>query len=71
MSREKKKMRSEKLHILSRFFGDRTIGFRRSKRQSSSMRRELRVGTRIRGFPQTPRGRGSSPTRFIFSVRVI
>ena len=28
--------RSEKLHLLSRIYGDRTVGFSRSKRQSSS-----------------------------------
>ena len=55
---------SEKFLILSKFYGDRTIDFRWSKRQSSSTRRVLRVGTRIRGFLQTPRGRGFSPTRF-------
>ena len=63
--------RSEKLHLLSRFYGDRTIGFLRSKRQSSSMRRELRVGIRIRGFRQTPRGRGFSPTLVTFGLRTI
>ena len=62
---------SEKLHLLSRFYGDRTIGFSRSKRQSSSMRRELRVGMRILGFCQTPRGRGFSPTLVTFGLRVI
>ena len=51
--REEKKRR-EKLHLLSRFYGDRTVGFHRSKRQSSSTQRELRVGTRIRGFCQNP-----------------
>ena len=61
--REAEKM-SEKLHFLSRFYGDRTVDFRRSKRQSSSTRRELRVGTRIQGFRQTMRVRGFSHTRF-------
>ena len=62
---------SEKLPLLSRISRYWAVGFRRSKRQSSSTRQELRVGARIRGFHQTSRGRGSSPTRFIFSLRVI
>ena len=48
---------SKKLHLLSRIYGDRATGFHRSKRQSSSTRRELRVDTRIWGFCQTLRGR--------------
>ena len=35
--KEEEKM-SEKLHILSRIYGDRAVGSRRSKRQSSSTR---------------------------------
>ena len=61
--REEEK-RSEKLHLLSRFYGDWTVGFRWSKRQSPSMPRELCVDMRIRGFSQTPRGRVFSPTWF-------
>ena len=68
--REEEK-KSEKLHLLFRFYGDRTVGFRRSKRQSSSTQRELRVGMRIRGFRKTPRGKGFSPTRFNFCLRSI
>ena len=41
---------SEKLYFLFKIYGDRVVGFRRSKRQSSCTRRELRVGTRIWGF---------------------
>ena len=41
--REKKYKKREKLHLLSRFYGDRTVGFRRSKKKSSSMRQDLRV----------------------------
>ena len=52
--------RREKLLLLSSVPGDPTVGFRRSKRQSSFSRRELRVGTRIGEFRQTPRGRGFS-----------
>ena len=72
--REKKgeeEKRSERLQLLSRIFSNQTFGFRRSKKESSSTRRELHMGTRIRGFRQTPRGRGSSHTRFIFSLRAI
>ena len=57
-------MRSEKLHLLSRFYGDWTVGFRQSKRKSSSTLRELCVGTRFWGFRQTPKVRGFPPTRF-------
>ena len=63
--------RSEKLYLLSKIYGDRAIGFRWSKRQSSFTRRELRVGTRIWGFRQTPRGRGFPPTLVILGIRVI
>ena len=45
--KEEKEKRSEKIHLLSRIYEDRTVGFRRKKRQSSSTRRELRVRTRI------------------------
>ena len=68
--REEEKM-SEKLQLLSRFYGDRTIGFRRNKRQSSSTRRELCVGTRIWDFRQTLRGRSFSLTLFNSCLRVI
>ena len=61
----------EKLLLLSIISSDRTVGFRRSKKESSSTRQEFRVGMRIRGFRQTPRGRGSSPTQFIVSLRAI
>ena len=69
--KKEKEKRSEKLHLLSRIYGDRTIGFSRSKRQSSSTCRELHVGTRIRGFRQTLRGKGFSPASVILGLRVI
>ena len=59
------------LQLLSIISGDQTIGFCRSKRESSFTRRELHVGTRIWGFRQTSRGRGSSPTWFNPCLRVI
>ena len=65
--REEEK-RSERLQLLSRIFGNRTIEFCRSKRESSSTQRELRVGTRIRSFRQTLRGRNFSLTRFILGL---
>ena len=45
--KKEKEERSEKLHLLYRIHGDWAIGFPQRKRQSSSMRRELRVGARI------------------------
>ena len=62
---------NEMLQLLSRISDDRTAGFCRSKRESSFTQRELRVGTRIQGFLQTSRGRGSSPTWFNPCLRVI
>ena len=70
--KERKKGKwSEKFYLLSKIYGDRAVGFNRSKRQSLSTRRELCVGTRIWGFLQTPRGKGSSPTLVILGLRVI
>ena len=66
--REEEK-RSEKLHLISRIHRDCTIGFRRRKRKSSSTRREFHVGTRIRGFCQTLRGRDFFPTLVTFGLR--
>ena len=40
-----------------KIYGNRIVGFRRSRRQSRSMQRELHVGTKILEFRQTPRGR--------------
>ena len=62
---------SEKLYLLSKIYGDRAVGFRQSKRQSSSTQRELHVGIRMWGFRQTPRCRGFSPTLVILGLRVI
>ena len=46
--------------LLSKFLRDPTVGSLRGKKESCSTRRGLRVGTRFREFPQTPRGRGFS-----------
>ena len=62
--RERRRRRREKLHLLSSFSGDRTVGFYRSKMESSSLRKELQVETGIGEFRQTPRGKGLSPTWF-------
>ena len=43
--------------LLSKIYGNRTVGFHRSKRQSQSTHRELHVSTKILEFRQTPRDR--------------
>ena len=43
--------------LLSKIYGNRIVDFHWSKRQSRSTHRELRVGTNILEFRQTPRGR--------------
>ena len=68
--RERKRRRKEReeevereaLYIVSRFFGDWTVGFHRSKRESYFSRRELQVETGNWEFRQTSRVRGFSPT---------
>ena len=57
--REKRGERKGKrgFSLLSKIYGNRTIGFHRSKRKSRSMHRELRMGTKILEFRQTPQGR--------------
>ena len=54
---EQERERKKRVPLLSKIYGNRTVGFRRSKRQSRSTHRELRVGTKILEFHQTPRGR--------------
>ena len=66
--RERKRRRREKLHLLSRFDGDRTVGYRLSKRQSSSTLRGLHIKKKILDFHQAP---GFSPTLVILGLRVI
>ena len=51
---------SERVFLLSSIVGDPTVGSLRNKKESCSTRRGLRVGTGIREFPRTPRGRGFS-----------
>ena len=51
--KEKKKIFS----LLSKIYGNRTVGFHQRKRQSRSTHRELRVSAKIFEFRQTPRGK--------------
>ena len=46
--------------------GDPTVGNLRDKKENCSTRKGLRVGTRFREFPQTPRGRGFSLLEFYY-----
>ena len=55
--RERERERKEKKSFLSKIYGNRIVGFRRSKMQSRSSHRELRVDTKILKFRQIPRGR--------------
>ena len=56
--KEEKKRRGEKGSSFSLVFpGDPNVGVRRSRRQSRSPQRELRMGTEIGEFRQAPRGR--------------
>ena len=52
--REREKEEKGFFSLLSKIYGNRTIGFYRSKRKSQSTHRELRVGTNILEFRQTP-----------------
>ena len=44
----------ERVVLLSKIVGDPTVDGFRDKKESYSTRKELRVGTRFREFPQTP-----------------
>ena len=55
--REGEKRGVKRVKLLSKIYGNRIVGFRRSKRQSRSTHRELYVGTKISEFRQTPQGR--------------
>ena len=53
--REREKVKQRKIFfLLSKIYGNRTVNFFRSKRKNRSMHRELRVGTKILEFHQTP-----------------
>ena len=51
--------------LLSKIPGNRTVGFRRSKKEKRSTRSRLHVDPGFVEFPQTPRGRGFSLFVFI------
>ena len=59
----------DRVFLLSRNTRDPTVGSLRDKKESRSTRRGLRVGTRFREFPQTPRGRGFSLLGFYSSFK--
>ena len=61
----KREFEKERLHFLSKFPGDRTDDFKRSKGKSSFSRQGIRIDTGIEEFRQTPSGR-SSPTLVTF-----
>ena len=61
----------ERVFILSRNTRDPTVGSLRNKKESCSTQRGLRVGTRFREFPQTPRGRCFSLLGFYSSFKCI
>ena len=55
--------------LLSRIVGDLTVVDLRDKKENCSTRRGLRVGTKFREFPQTPRGMGFSLLGFYSSFK--
>ena len=52
--------------LLSKIYENQTVGFRQSKRQSQSTHRELRMGTKILAFCQTPREREFSYLCYLY-----
>ena len=50
MKEKKKKLERERVHHLSRFLGDRSVGSQRDKKQRWSTRQGLRVSTGIVEF---------------------
>ena len=57
------------MQLLSRNTDDPTVDSLQNKKENCSTRRGLRVGTRFREFPQTPRGRGFSLLGFYSSFK--
>ena len=47
---KKESWREERLHLLSKFLGNRNRGFKRSKRKSSTSRQGLRIETGVGEF---------------------
>ena len=57
--------------LLSRIFGDPTVGGLRAEKEKRSMRSRLRMDSGFVSFRQTPRGRGFSLLEFfIYSLSV-
>ena len=69
--REKREKMRERLLIFSSFPEDPTLSVRRSKRQSSSSRRELRVETELGSLDKLQDCRGFSNSVFIHSLKSI
>ena len=67
---KQKREKKNGVPLFSKIYENRTVGFCRSKMQSRSTYRELRVRTKILEFRQTPRGR-EFPTWIIFNIKVI
>ena len=55
--------------LLSKIPGNRTVGFRRSKKGKRSTRSRLRVDPGFVEFPQTPRGRIFSLLEFLLPFK--
>ena len=55
--------------LLSKISGNRTVGFRRSKKGKRSTRSRLRVDPGFVEFPQTPRCRIFSLLEFLLSFK--
>ena len=55
--KEREKGKKNIFSFLSKIYESRTVAFHQSKRQIQSTHRELRVGTKIFEFRQTPQGR--------------
>ena len=47
---KKESLREERLHLLSKFLGNRNRGFKRSRRRSSTSRQGLRIETEVADF---------------------
>ena len=65
--REREKGKNIIFLLLSKIYGNQTVGFHRNKRQSPSTHRELSVGAKILEFRQTPRGREFSYFEYFYS----
>ena len=57
ISERPERQRDDFYFYIFQIYENRTVDFHRSRRQSWSMRRELRVCTKSLAFRQTPKGR--------------